>query len=288
MSRSCLSSANYKLIRTRHYRGQTGSVNGENCIFCARYLQMWPEGRPRQHGAGRAAPQKVANGGLSNRGRGVQLRLIAYPAQLDRASDYGSEGYRFNSCQVRHIVAGAHLAGLCCQATGRELPQPQRRPVLSRHSCAEQRTGPRPDSAEEYPLFPDRGRHPRSLCCHASAGDLAGIEQSGHVSNLPRRSAVSSTAFLARGKGRSRCWTPSPVRMCEAISLRMPGLRRSGPTRHPFWRFFGRALSRWLQDITDGFHGLCRVSISTFCLCTSWIMSAVTNGCRRAPLPTSA
>ena len=24
-------------------------------------------------------------------------------AQLDRASDYGSEGYGFNSCQVRHL-----------------------------------------------------------------------------------------------------------------------------------------------------------------------------------------
>ena len=25
-------------------------------------------------------------------------------AQLDRASDYGSEGYGFNSCQVRHFI----------------------------------------------------------------------------------------------------------------------------------------------------------------------------------------
>ena len=29
--------------------------------------------------------------------------LCASIAQLDRASDYGSEGYGFNSCQVRHL-----------------------------------------------------------------------------------------------------------------------------------------------------------------------------------------
>ena len=31
-------------------------------------------------------------------------KLYASVAQLDRASDYGSEGYGFNSCQVRHFI----------------------------------------------------------------------------------------------------------------------------------------------------------------------------------------
>ena len=30
-------------------------------------------------------------------------------AQLDRASDYGSEGYGFNSCQVRHFIKIIHI-----------------------------------------------------------------------------------------------------------------------------------------------------------------------------------
>ena len=30
--------------------------------------------------------------------------IHASVAQLDRASDYGSEGYGFNSCQVRHFI----------------------------------------------------------------------------------------------------------------------------------------------------------------------------------------
>ena len=31
------------------------------------------------------------------------IQTNASVAQLDRASDYGSEGYGFNSCQVRHL-----------------------------------------------------------------------------------------------------------------------------------------------------------------------------------------
>ena len=30
-------------------------------------------------------------------------------AQLDRASDYGSEGYRFKSCRAHHLLPGLHL-----------------------------------------------------------------------------------------------------------------------------------------------------------------------------------
>ena len=33
-------------------------------------------------------------------------------AQLDRASDYGSEGYGFNSCQVRHFIKIQYLHSL--------------------------------------------------------------------------------------------------------------------------------------------------------------------------------
>ena len=36
--------------------------------------------------------------------------LQAPVAQLDRASDYGSEGYGFDSCRARHIIIGKWLS----------------------------------------------------------------------------------------------------------------------------------------------------------------------------------
>ena len=54
----------------------------------------------------RSPARKVESGGCQNRGGGVEHTACCVPvAQLDRASDYGSEGYRFNSCQVRHSPA---------------------------------------------------------------------------------------------------------------------------------------------------------------------------------------
>src|SRR5687767_6608462 len=40
----------------------------------------------------------------------------ALVAQLDRASDYGSEGYKFESCRVRHWGCGTYA----CEGSGRK------------------------------------------------------------------------------------------------------------------------------------------------------------------------
>ena len=42
----------------------------------------------------------------------TKISLRASVAQLDRASDFGSEGYRFKSCRMHHIFKGFRLLNL--------------------------------------------------------------------------------------------------------------------------------------------------------------------------------
>ena len=43
----------------------------------------------------------------------VKLKKFGSLAQLNRASDYGSEGYRFESCANHHQVTGSPVTFFC-------------------------------------------------------------------------------------------------------------------------------------------------------------------------------
>ena len=74
------------------------------------FLEKWQRGRMRSPAKGVSGLKLGSRVQIppsppfffNNRINSIQIN--ASVAQLDRASDYGSEGYGFNSCQVRHVI----------------------------------------------------------------------------------------------------------------------------------------------------------------------------------------